>query len=202
MRTWRGGAVVLALTLGVACANRDNTASTPATGGAQAGGAQAGGAQAGGAQAGGAQAGAGAAGAPAAQPAGARGTGAATQVTAKMAPEQLDAAMKSIQQSVGSLQKNLKGNMLMEAAKDGQQLATLFGDVERFWQQHNVDEAVKLSQAARAAASDAASAAAAGDQMKAMTATTSLFGTCKQCHTNFREGDAATGFRITAGVIK
>ena len=130
MRMWLGGAVVLTLALGVACANRDDTASTPATGGAQTGGAQAGGAAPG------------AAGAPPAQPAGARGTGAATQVAAKMAPEQLEAAMKSIQQSVGSLQKNLKGNMLMEAAKDGQQLATLFGDVERFWQQHDVAEAV------------------------------------------------------------
>ena len=190
MRIFGGGAMLLAFALGVACANRDDTASTPAGGGAQAGGVQAGGAAAG------------AAGAPPAQPAGARGTGAATQAVAKMAPEQLDAAMKSIQQSVGSLQKNLKGNMLMEAAKDGQQLATLFGDVERFWQQHNVDEAVKLSQTARAAATDAAAAAAAGDQMKAMTATTNLFGTCKQCHTSFREGDAATGFRIKAGVIK
>jgi cytochrome c556 len=188
MRMRFGGAMVLALSLGVACSNRDDTAATPAAGGAAAGGAAPAGAAA-------------PAPAPAGQPAGARGAGAGAQAAARMTPEQLEAAMKSIAQSNGALQKNLKSNMLMEAAKDAQQLATLFGDVERFWTQYDKPDAVKVAQTARASASDAAGAAAAGDQMKAMAAATAVLGTCKQCHSLYREGDAATGYRIKEGTI-
>jgi cytochrome c556 len=115
--------------------------------------------------------------------------------------EQHEAAMKGIAQSNGALQKNLKGNMLMDAAKDAQQLATLFGEVERFWTQNNKPDAVKLAQTARTGATEVAGAAAAGDQAKALAAAGNLGGTCKQCHGVYREGDPQAGFRIKAGTI-
>lgn len=187
MRIW-SGAVILALGLGVGCANRDDSAAAPPAGGAPAGGA----AQT--APAGGGQAAGGAA-------AGARAGGAGAQAAARVTVEQHEAAMKGIAQANGALQKNLKGNMLMDAAKDAQQLATLFGEVERFWTQNNKPDAVKLAQTARTGATEVAGAAAAGDQAKALAAAGNIGGTCKQCHGVYREGDAQTGFRIKAGTI-
>ena len=127
--------------------------------------------------------------------------GAQAAPAARMTPAQLETTMKGIAQANGSLQKNLKGNMLPEAAKDAQQLATLFGDVERFWTQHNRPDAVKLAQTARTGASGAAGAAGAGDAMKATQAAASIAGTCKECHTLYREGDAKTGYQIKPGTI-
>lgn len=175
----RSGAVILALMFGVACANRADDPATPAAGGAQPAGAQAG-AQGGGAQAAG---------------------GAGAQAAAQVTVEQHEAAMKQIAQANGGLQKSLKSNDLAGAGKQAQELARLFGDVERFWQQHNRADAVKLAQTARTGATEAAGAAAAGDQMKALMAAGNLGGTCKQCHGLYREGTPQTGFTIKAGTI-
>ena len=109
--------------------------------------------------------------------------------------------MKNIQQTNGAVQKNVKANMLMEAATSAKQLATLFADVERFFKENNKADAVMVAQTARTGANDVVAAATAGDQMKAATAATSILGTCKQCHGLYREGDATTGFRIKAGTI-
>lgn len=191
----RSGAVILALVFGAACANRADDPATPPAGGAQAGGAQAGGgAQAAGRAGGGGQAGGGA---QAAGRAGGAGAGAAVTV------QQHEAAMKSIAQTNGAMQKALKSNMLADAGKQAQELARLFGEVERFWQQNNVADAVKVAQTARTGATGVAGAAAANDQMKAMQAAASVGGTCKQCHSMYREGDGkATPYSIRAGVIK
>jgi cytochrome c556 len=110
-------------------------------------------------------------------------------------------AMKSIAQANGALQKALKSNALADAGKQAQELATLFGQVERFWQQNNKPDAVKLAQTARTGATEVAGAAAAGDQMKALMAAGNIGGTCKQCHGTYREGTAQTGFTIKAGTI-
>jgi cytochrome c556 len=178
MRISYGAVIVLALAVGAGCASRDDTASTPPAAQAPAGG--------------GAQPGAGAAGAQA---------GAGAQAAARVTPEQLEAAMKGIQQTNGAVQKAVKGNMLMEAATNAKQLATLFAEVERFFQQNSKPDAVMLAQTARIGATDTAAAAAAGDQVKAATAATTILGTCAKCHGVYREGDAKTGFRIRAGTI-
>ena len=153
------------------------------------------------APAGGAAAPAGArAGAPAQQPATA-GRGGGAQAAARMTPEQLDAAMKTINSTNGALGMKLMGNDLPGAAKDGQTLATTFADVERFWAQNNKADAVKLAQQARMAASEVAAAALAGDGTKAAAARGNMTATCKQCHGMYREGDAQSGYRIKAGVL-
>jgi hypothetical protein len=109
--------------------------------------------------------------------------------------------MKGIAQSNAALQKNLKGNMLTAAAQDAKQLVTLFTDVERFWTQNNKADAIKLASTARTGASDVVAAATANDQMKAMTAAAGIGGTCKQCHSVYREGDAKTGYNIKADAV-
>ena len=109
--------------------------------------------------------------------------------------------MKGVAQNNGALQKAVKGNMLAEAGTAAKQLATLFADVERFFKENNKPDAVMLAQTARTGATDVAAAAAAGDQTKAGLAAANIGGTCKQCHGLYREGDAATGYRIKAGTI-
>jgi hypothetical protein len=184
-------AVVAALVLSAACANKSTTtqttsggATTTATTGPRGGAATPTGA---------------AAGAPTQSAQGSRGSG--PQAAARMTPEQLDAAMKTINSTNAALGMKLMGNDLPGAAKDGQTLATTFGDVERFWAQAAKADAVKLAQQARMSASEVAAAATAGDAMKAAAARSNMTATCKQCHGLYREGDAQTGYRIKAGVL-
>jgi cytochrome c553 len=118
-----------------------------------------------------------------------------------MTPEQLDAAMKTIDTANGTLGTKLMGSDLPGAARDAQTLASTFAGVERFWAQANKPDAVMLAQRARAAASDVAAAATAGDGSRAMKARGTMTATCMPCHGVYREGDAQTGYRIKAGAI-
>jgi hypothetical protein len=99
------------------------------------------------------------------------------------------------------MQTALKSGALADAAKNAQQLSTLFGDVERFFAQNKKDDAVKLAQTARTGASDVAGAAGAGDATKAMAAAGTVGTTCTPCHTAYREGDAKTGYQLRAGTL-
>jgi hypothetical protein len=187
-------AVIVAVGLTVGCGSRDDNVQTPpaqapppqaqapapAPGGAQAGARGGGGGAAGGAQAAG------------------RAGGAAAAAGARVTIEQHEAAMKQIAQAIGVLQKSAKANDLATAATNAQTLATQFALVEQFWTQRNKPDAVKFAQQGRQGATDAAAAAKAGDQMKTQMAATNAQGSCKQCHSVYREGDQATGFRIAA----
>jgi hypothetical protein len=124
----------------------------------------------------------------------------ATQAQATLTPMDLQKSMQKIGPAYGSLLKNLKGD-LKAAGSDADTLATEFGNVERFWAQHNKADAVKWAQDARTAASTVAGAAAANDSAKATTAAQSIGGQCKSCHTAYREGTQQTGFSIKAGAI-
>jgi len=126
---------------------------------------------------------------------------AGAQAAARVTVEQHEAAMKGIATNNGAMQKALKSNALPDAAKNAQELARLFAEVERFWTQNNKPDAVKLAQTGVAGATEVAGAAAAGDQMKAMAAAANIGGTCKQCHGTYREGTPEAGYSIKAGTI-
>jgi cytochrome c556 len=129
----------------------------------------------------------------------AAGGGAAAQ--AKMTEADYDALMKKVGPTNGAMRKKIMGNMLADAAKDAQTLATLFGDVERFWTQQKKMDAMKWAAEARMYATQTAGAAAAGDQMKTQQAADNLLGDCKQCHGMYREGSQEAGFRMKPGTI-
>ncbi len=129
----------------------------------------------------------------------ARGGGAAAQ--AAMTEADYDGLMKKVGPTNGAMRKKIMGNMLADAAKDAQTLATLFGDVERFWTQQKKTDAMKWAAEARMFATEIAGAAAGGDQMKTQQAADNLLGDCKQCHGMYREGSAEAGFRIKPGTI-
>jgi len=127
------------------------------------------------------------------------GGGAAAQ--APMTEADYDGLMKKVGPTNGAMRKKIMGNMLADAAKDAQTLATLFGDVERFWTQQKKTDAMKWAAEARMFATETAGAAAGGDQMKTQQAADNLLGDCKQCHGMYREGSAEAGFRIKPGTI-
>lgn len=112
-----------------------------------------------------------------------------------------DGLMKKVGPTYQELRKKVDAGATADAAKDAQQLAELFGNVERFWAQHKKADAVKWAQQARTYASDAAGAAATGNADKARAAANNMGGMCKQCHGTYRQGDANTGFRIKPGVL-
>ena len=128
----------------------------------------------------------------------AAGLSAAIAAQAPVTVEQHEAAMKQIAAANGALQKNIKANMLTEAAANAEELGKLFAQVEQFWTRNKKDDAIKLAQTARAGAMEVAAAAKAGDQAKAQMAAGNVGGTCKQCHGTYREGNPQEGFRLKA----
>lgn len=125
---------------------------------------------------------------------------AASAAQTTLTPVDLENAMKKIGPAYGALLKNIKTD-LKAAASNADTLATEFGNVERFWAQHNKADAVKFAQDARAAASTVAGAAAANDSATAVPAAQSIGAQCKSCHSAYREGTPETGYRIKAGAI-
>ena len=91
--------------------------------------------------------------------AGGGGGGAATQ--ARMTEADYDAIMKKVGPTNGGMRKAIMSNQLADAGKNAQQLAMLFGDVERF-EQYKVMDAAKIAAEARRNATETAGAAAGG----------------------------------------
>ena len=121
----------------------------------------------------------------------------AAQVTAA----DLRQRMETIQATIATVEMKLAANTPMQAVTESQLIASAFGDVERFWAQHNRADAVGWSRQARTRAAELAAAATVGDSVKAATALRNLTSTCTQCHAVYREGDAASGFRVKPGVL-
>jgi cytochrome c556 len=125
-----------------------------------------------------------------------------TEPQTRMNPEDLEQLMRKIGPIYQALRKTLQGNDVTEAGKQAQELAELFGGVEKFWTQHNRADAMKWAGEARTYASETAGTAVAGNAAKATAAADSLGGACKQCHGTYRESDGQGGYRIKPGVLQ
>ena len=123
------------------------------------------------------------------------------EAAAKLGPADLEKLMQKIGPTYQSVRKNLQGGSVDEAGKEAQQLGELFGNVEKFWAQHNKEDAVKWAQQARTYASEVAGNAVGGDPAKATATAENMGGVCKQCHGTYRESDGEGGYRIKPGVI-
>jgi cytochrome c556 len=121
---------------------------------------------------------------------------------AKMGAQDLEQLMRKIGPTYQGLRKTLEGTDAGDAAKPAQQLADLFGGVEKFWTQFNRPDAVKWAAEARTQATEVAGAAAGGNAAKASAAADNLGGACKQCHGTYRESDGQGGYRIKPGVAQ
>lgn len=139
------------------------------------------------------------------------------QAPARMTEQDYEAIMKKVGPTYMSMQKNLEGGEANVAAKEAQQLAELFGEAEKFWTQHNMQDAARWAQRARAYATEIPSAVAAAEAFarldgrvqtpvqlrmkRARAAATNMGAMCKQCHGAYREGNETTGFRIKPGAL-
>ncbi len=74
-----------------------------------------------------------------------------------------------------------------EAVRAAERLGGIYEQMLPFWRQRNAADAVKISEAGKAAAVELASAANGGDAEKADAAFKALGGTCKSCHEAHRE---------------
>ena len=139
------------------------------------------------------------------------------QAAAKMTEQDYDAIMKEVGTVYASMRKILDSGEINDAAKQPQRLAELFGEAEKFWAQHNRQDAVRWSQRARSYATQIATDVTAAEGFRkldprvqsgiqvrvrrARTMATNLGDMCKRCHDPYREADGATGYRIKPGAL-
>jgi hypothetical protein len=102
--------------------------------------------------------------------------------------------MQSIQPGARSLTTNLNGKMGDAAAADADKLDATFEQVEDFWGQRNVQDAVTFVQTARKALRATSKEAKAGDTDGALMDLKTLQSACGGCHMH-REGTAGS-FKI------
>jgi hypothetical protein len=96
--------------------------------------------------------------------------------------------MKMNAANAGSLGKNIQAKNGEGAAADAMKLEATLKQVEAYWQQKNVPDAVGFAQKGQAAAAAVAKAASAGDMDTAMAQMKSMQGNCGGCHMAHREG--------------
>jgi cytochrome c556 len=143
--------------------------------------------------------------------------GSGSKAAKKMTEQDYRAIMKKVGPTYASMRKNLDSGDFTKPQAEARQLAGLFGEVEKFWAQHNRPDAVKWAHQARSYATQVGGAVAAVEgfrgvdarvqsamqlrMKRARLAAANMEATCKECHGTYREGSAATGFRIKPGVL-
>ena len=90
--------------------------------------------------------------------------------------------------NMGSLNKNIMAKNGEGAAADAQKLQATLKQVEAYWQQKNVPDAVAFAQKGQAAAAAVAKAASAGDMDAAAAELKNVQAACGGCHMAHREG--------------
>jgi len=109
--------------------------------------------------------------------------------------EDYDKLMKSVGATVGSMRKNMEGQMADALAADAKKMAGLQKDNAAFWTSRKVQEAADWSTAAMNHANDVEKAVTAKNMASASEHMKLLMGTCAQCHTKYRD-KAADGTYI------
>ena len=121
---------------------------------------------------------------------------------ARITVETHEGYMKAMSSANAALGAKLKASDLTGAAKDVQQMAGLFGDIEKFWAENKKTDAVTWAQQGKQNATDMATALTSGDETKATAAQKQMMGSCNSCHMAYREGTPQTGgYTIKAGVV-
>ena len=113
----------------------------------------------------------------------------------------LDAAMKEIRttfQAVNASMEAREGEAVIAGAT---QLTGLFGQVQAFFEAHDVPAAAATATEAAEAASAIRSAVESQAFQEIAPAADTLRGTCQSCHGEYREPVDAGGFRIKPGVL-
>ena len=124
-----------------------------------------------------------------------------SQAPAQLSVQDYEALEKKIGTAYPAFQTHLNMQETREAVKKAEELAVMFGDIERFWAQFNKADAAKWAQDGGASATKTAGAATGGDLAAANKAAAGIERACTQCHAKYRDKDAAGTFRIKAGSL-
>lgn len=119
-----------------------------------------------------------------------------TVVPAAQAPaneEEFDKLMKSVGATVGSLRKNMEGQMASAVSADAKKIAELQKNNAAFWTARQATDAVEWATAAMNHAAEIDKAAAANNMAGAAEQMKMMMGSCQQCHAKYRE-KGADGF--------
>jgi len=100
--------------------------------------------------------------------------------------------MQSIPPAVRSLTADINGKMGDMAAADADKLDDTFKQIEDFWGQRNVQDAVAFTQTARKALTAISKDAKAGNTDAALADLKTLQSTCGGCHMAHRDGSAGS----------
>ncbi len=115
--------------------------------------------------------------------------------------EDLDQAMKSVRAAFGPLRQSIEAQNAAEIASGAEELAAIFAGVQAFWDANDVDAAAAIAMTAHEAAANIKTAADAEDYDAIGTAAQALGGTCRACHTDYREQVSEGVFKIKDGVL-
>ncbi len=108
----------------------------------------------------------------------------------------LEAAMKKVLPTQGSLRKSLEAKDAEAVKKDAAALEAIFATSEAFWKARKVEDATNWSAQAKAGAAQIAKLAAAGEWDKVPDAQKQVGSTCMACHTAHREKLPEGGYKI------
>ena len=112
----------------------------------------------------------------------------AAMVISLYAQNDMIPAMKEMQPTFGSLNKNIAGGMAADAAKDAEKLQGLFKATADFMKAQKQDKAVGWANDAAAQAGEVAKAIKANDMATAGTTAKAIQKACKNCHDVHRDG--------------
>jgi cytochrome c556 len=119
------------------------------------------------------------------------------QAPAKIASEaDYAATMKEVGSLNGGLTKAIKGGDAAEAGKAVPRLMELFKNVQAYWADKKVADAVTFAQTAGTQLGAIQKALAANDMAAAETARTTLAAQCMGCHKEHREKLPEGGFKM------
>ena len=110
--------------------------------------------------------------------------------------EDYDKVMKAVGATVGSMRKNMEGQMGDAVAADARKMAGLQKDSAAFWASRKVQEAADWSTAAANHATEVEKAVAAKNMASAGEHMKLLMGTCAQCHAKYRDKAADGTYMI------
>lgn len=101
--------------------------------------------------------------------------------------EEFDKLMKAVGATIGSLRKNIEGNMGSAVAADAKRLADLQKNNAAFWTARKTQDAVDWANGVATHAMDIEKAAADNNMTSAAEHLKLAMANCQQCHGKYRE---------------
>ena len=112
-----------------------------------------------------------------------------------------DTAMKEVGATFRAVRSDMEAREGEAVIAGTTKLTELFGQVQAFWESHNVPAAAAIAAEAGEAASAITSAVENQAFQEIAPARDALAGACQACHNEYREPVDGGGFRIKPGVL-